>query len=291
MWTRLALGFAWCVHFLPSRWRAGLGHMIGRICFVVIRPRRHVVLINLAKCFPELSSTQRHALARQHFTQLGRALMDTAVAWFGSAEQVKSLVKLEGFEQALALHNAGTPLILLCPHFIALELATTRLAIEHEAASFFSHQKDKVFDDFLIQRRTRFRPIRLVSRQDGVKPAIRAIRDRLPLVFPGDLDFGPRDAVFAPFFGVPAATITALPRLAKITRATVLAVVIEQHSATAGYTVTISAPFADFPTDSIESDVARVNAFIESRVAPIPAQYYWVHKRFKTRPPGEAKFY
>ena len=291
MWTRLAIAFGWCVHFLPDGWRATLGHGIGRLAFVLVRPRRKVVLANLAFCFPERSPADRHALARMHFRLLGSALMDTTVAWFGSADDVRRLVKVEGYERALALHESGTPLIFLCPHFVGLELIAARLSIEHDAMSLYSRQKDPVFDAFLTSRRTRFRPIRLISRQDGVKPAIRGMREGLPLFFPGDLDFGPRDAIFAPFFGVPAATITALPRIAKLTGAKVLAVVIEQRSPSEGYRIEITPPFENYPTASVEADVARMNAFIEARARPMVAQYYWVHKRFKTRPPGVPTIY
>ena len=291
MLTRAVLGVAWLLHFLPVTALARIGYAIGSLAFVVIRPRRHVVLVNLAHCFPALDEAARIALARATFRSLGRALLETTIAWRGSPARLRALVRVEG-DEALALLSAHSgPLLILSPHFVGMELAAARIALEHEGMAFYSKQKNKVFDAFLAARRRRFRPIRLISRQGGVKPAIRGLREGLPLFYPGDLDFGPRDAVFALFFGVQAATITALPRLARLTGAKVIVAIPRQFAPGEPYVLTLSPPLADFPTVSIEEDVARINAFIEEHVRLVPEQYYWVHKRFKTRPPGEPGFY
>ncbi|MEO7404690.1 MAG: lipid A biosynthesis acyltransferase, partial [Burkholderiales bacterium] len=247
--------------------------------------------VNLARCFPALDKAARTVLARATFRALGRGLLETTIAWWGTPERLRAFVRLEGAEGLALLAARRGPLLVLSPHFVGMELAAARIALEHDGMAFYSKQKNKVFDAFLAGRRQRFRPIRLLARQDGVKPAVRGLREGLPLFYPGDLDFGARDAVFAPFFGVQAATITALPRLARLTGAKVIVAVPRQFAPGEPYVVTLSPPFADFPTVSIEEDVARINAVIEEHVRPIPEQYYWVHKRFKTRPPGEAGFY
>lgn len=291
MITRAFLFLAWLLHFLPQGVLARIGTLVGRVAYYLIPGRRHVVLVNLERCFPELDPNQRMALAREHFRRLGRALLELTIAWWGSADRVRRLVNLVNVDDLRALQANPEAAILLAPHFIGMELGGAVIALDLDAAAIYSRQSNKVMDAFIIGRRTRVRPTQLISRQDGIKPAIRALKGKRPLFFPGDLDFGPRDAVFAPFFGVPAATITALPRLAKITNARVLVVVIEQLGMDEGYRCEIVEPFPDFPSGDVEADVARVNAFIEKCVRPMPAQYYWVHKRFKTRPPGERKFY
>jgi Kdo2-lipid IVA lauroyltransferase/acyltransferase len=291
MFTRLFLGLAWLAHWLPARALAQVGRAIGSLAFELIRPRRHVVLVNLARCFPSLDERARHALARDHFRSLGQALLESTIGWWGTPERLRALMQIEGLAQAQARCKAGEILIFMCPHFVGMELAGARIALEMGGMAFYSKQKNKVFDAFLAGRRQRFHPIRLLARQDGVKPVIRGLREGVPLFYPPDLDFGPRDAVFAPFFGVPAATITALPRLARMTGAKVVVVIPRQGAPGEPYRITITPPLDDFPSASVEADVARLNQFIEDAVRPIPAQYYWVHKRFKTRPPGEPGFY
>jgi KDO2-lipid IV(A) lauroyltransferase len=164
------------------------------------------------------------------------------------------------------------------------------MSIERDAMSMYSHQKNAAFDRFLVSRRTRFRPIRLVSRQDGIKPVIRGLRENLPLFFLPDMDFGPRDAIFVPFFGVAAATITALPRIAALSGAAVVPVTIAQRPGS-GYRIVIHPAWDNYPGGDTAADTRRMNAFIEAQVRMVPAQYYWVHKRFKTRPQGEERVY
>jgi KDO2-lipid IV(A) lauroyltransferase len=181
--------------------------------------------------------------------------------------------------------------ILFAPHFVCLDTAAIRLSLEHAAVAMYSTQKSAFFDRFLITRRTRFRAIRMIPRAAGVRPVLRALEDGLPLFFQPDLDFGPRDSIFVPFFGVAAATTAALSRLARITGAAVLPVVAEQSADGAGCTVRIGRPLDDFPGASPEADTRRMNAIIEEHVRRIPDQYWWIHKRFKTRPPGEPSVY
>ncbi len=290
MLTRIALAVLWSLHFLPQALLARIGELAGLLLMLLARERRNVVRINLGLCFPELPQRGRTRLARAHFRAFGRALAETSIAWWSSADRVRKLATIEGMEHFDLANRAG-PVIVLAPHFVGVEILAIRLSIEEDAQSMYSHQKNEVFDRFLVSRRTRFRPIRLASRQDGIKRVIRGLKARLPLFFLPDMDFGPRDAVFVPFFGIPAATIDAVPRLARLTGASVVPVLIEQKTAGHGYTIRFLPPWKDFPGEDIRADTARMNRFIEDCVKAMPEQYYWVHKRFKTRPPGENSIY
>lgn len=291
MLTRLALGILWLLHFLPRPLLAKLGEGIGLLLMAFGTERRNVVLTNLALCFPQFGEAERSQLARRHFRAAGRALAEATIAWWSSAERIRHLARIEGYEHFGRTVQNG-PTIILAPHFVGVDILAIRLSLEHDAISMYSHQKNPVFDRFLVSRRTRFRPIRLASRQDGIKPVVRALREGLPFFFLPDMDFGPRDAVFVPFFGVPAATVDALPRLAAITRAVVLPVTVRQGRRPGeAYVVRFHAPWRDYPTGDAIADTRRMNAFIEEQARDCPEQYYWLHKRFKTRPEGEEKVY
>lgn len=210
MLTRLALGVLWLLHFLPRPLLARLGEVIGLLLRAFGAERRDVVRTNLALYFPHLDEKARARLALRHFMAAGRALADTTIAWWSSANRLRKLARVEGFEHFTAA-LARSPTILLAPHFVGVNILAIRLSLERDSISMYSHQKDPVFDRFLVSRRRRFRPIRLATRQDEIKPVIRALREGLALFFLPDMDFDARDAVFVPFFGAPAATVSALP--------------------------------------------------------------------------------
>ncbi|HWQ38096.1 MAG TPA: lipid A biosynthesis acyltransferase [Burkholderiales bacterium] len=290
MLTRVALAVLWLLHFLPRTWLARLGQAIGLALMAFGAERRNVVRSNLRLCFPELDGRKRARLARRHFMAAGRALAETTIAWWSPAAHVQALARIEGHEHLRQALERG-PTIVLAPHFVGVDILAIRLSLEHDAISMYSRQKDPLFDRFLVSRRTRFRPIRLASRQDGIKPVVRALRAGLPFFFLPDMDFGPRDAVFVPFFGVPAATVDALPRLAALTGARVVPVVVTQGAPDEGYAIRFFPAWTGYPGGDPLQDSRRMNQFIEEHVRACPEQYYWLHKRFKTRPPGEERFY
>jgi KDO2-lipid IV(A) lauroyltransferase len=186
---------------------------------------------------------------------------------------------------------ADRPVIWFAPHFVGLDAGGSRIITEYRGSSMYSRQRNPVLDRILYHGRTRFVTPRLLSRQDGIRPLVRAIRDGWPFYYLPDMDFGPRDSVFVPFFGVPAATITGLSRVARLAGATVVPVVTRQLPGGAGYAMRFYPPWEDFPTDDPEADARRMNAFIEERVLEMPEQYHWLHKRFKTRPEGIPRVY
>ncbi len=292
MATRIGLLLVWLLHLLPLPLLSGVGHALGLLLYRLAGERRRVVLANLALSFPSLPEAGRRRLARAHFRAFARSVLDRGIAWWSTRERLMRVVQVEGWEHYHAC--AGRPVVLLAPHFVGLDIGAQRLAAEGRAVSMYSRQKDPVFDAFLREKRNRFGSVTLVSRQEGLRPVLRAMRAGLPLYYLPDMDFGPRDSVFAPFFGVPAATVPALSRIVRLTGAVVLPCITEQLPRGGGYRVRIHPPWTGVPSSGAPDDVAdarAMNALVEGFIAAMPEQYHWLHKRFKTRPPGEPSPY
>ncbi|HUP93698.1 MAG TPA: lipid A biosynthesis acyltransferase [Burkholderiales bacterium] len=287
--TRFALGLFWLLHFLPLALLARIGHGFGNMLYVVARDRRRVALTNLRLCFPQWSEAERKSVARRHFRAFARAALERGILWWAAKERILRIVRIEGLEHWQAV--ADRPVIWLAPHFVGIDMGGTRLAAEYRAASMFTRQKNPVLDAILYHGRTRFVMPRLVSRQEGLRPLVRVMREGLPFYYLPDMDFGARDSVFVPFFGVPTATITGLSRIARVAGASVVPVITRQLQGGQGYILRFYPAWENFPTDDAEADTRRMNAFIEERVLEMPDQYHWVHKRFKTRPPGAEQVY
>jgi KDO2-lipid IV(A) lauroyltransferase len=290
---RIIFFLLWMAHFLPYPVLVVIGNIVGILAFWLIAERRRVTRINLAKCFPEMNPGERERLARAHFRAFCRSFVDYALLWWAPRARIERLVRIEGLEhlRASMAKPGGAPIILLVAHFAGLEAGFARLACEVDMVAFSTRQKDARFDELLWRGRSRFGNQRLLSRQDGIRATLSAVRAGRPLYYLPDQDYGPRDTIFVPFFGVPAATIPGLSRIARLTGARVLPCVTQMLPGDAGYVLRIDAPWDNFPTGDLAADTRRMNEYIERRVLEMPEQYLWMHKRFKTRPAGEARFY
>ena len=287
--VRLGLALIWLLHFLPPATLARAGAYLGTLLYAVARARRHVVHTNLRMCFPALDAAARARLARAHFRAFGRSLLEHGILWWGTKADVQALVRIEGLEHWRDVTDR--PVILLAPHFIGLDMGGIRLAADYRLNSVYSRQNSAAADAIFIHGRTRFGQTTLFARQDGIRPMIKTLKSGEPVYYLPDMDLGARDSVFAPFFGVAAATITGLARIAALAGAVIVPCVTRQLPGGAGYVVQLYPAWRDFPTGDAAADAQRMNAFIEARVREMPAQYYWLHKRFKTRPPGEPNPY
>jgi KDO2-lipid IV(A) lauroyltransferase len=237
---------------------------------------------------PELSEEARRALAREHFRSYSRSIFERSILWWAPEARVRKLIHVEGSVPQAAM-EAG-PTILLCPHFVCLDVAGVASRVI-PVCSMYVPQKNAAFDRLLRHGRERYGPVRLVTRKEGIKPILRALRDGLPYFMLPDMDFGEKDAEFVPFFGVPAATLTALGRIAGTTGAKVIPVVATFLPNYQGWRVRFYPAWENYPGDDMIDATRRMNAFIEDRVREAPAEYFWTHKRFKTRPPGEPSLY
>jgi len=289
MLTRLSLVILWLLHFLPLRTLAVLGNGLGALLYRLGSERRAVALTNLRLCFPQMSETERDALARRHFAAFGRSALERGLLWWAGPERIRRIVSVRGREHLDALGKR--PVILLVPHFVGLDMGWTRLTLDLDMVSIYANQKNLMFNAAFYRGRTRFGASQLYSRQEGTRKAIRAMHHGMPFYYLPDMDFGQRDTIFVPFFGVPAATITGLSRLVRKSGAAVVPCLTRMLPGAAGYEVEFLPAWEAYPGESIEADTRRMNATIEAWVRQMPEQYFWLHKRFKTRPPGAPRFY
>lgn len=290
--ARLLLGVMWLLHKLPLPLLAALGNGAGRLLYLVAGSRREVALRNLALCFPDKPEAERRRLAREHFRWLGRSILERSLLWFAPAARLKKMIHVEG-DVKLAEHS-DRPVMWLVPHFMGLDVAGVAVLLfqSQYACSMYQQQSNPVMDDIIRKGRLRFGDkAEIFPRSDKALPLIRAIRRGHAFFNLPDMDFGERDAAFVPFFGVPAATLLAPSRMAKALDMVVQPVVAEILPGGQGYRVRFGEPFTDFPTDDAVADTTAMNRWIEDEIRANPAQYLWVHKRFKTRPAGEASLY
>lgn len=287
MGLKVVVGLVWLLSWLPFRAIAMLGWLIGNLVAALPSSRRHIGEVNLKLCLPDWTPVERRRLLRRHFVAIVQMLLEYGYCWFASPERLRRLMRIEGLEHLKALE--GRPVILMMPHFTGLDLAGLRVSLETPLVSIYSVQKDPWLDAFFRAKRLRLGTGVIFSRQQGTRPTLRALKDGYRLYYLPDQDFGHRDSVFAPFFGVNAATIGGLSRMAAVTRATVLPCYPRREAD--GYTLVIEPALDNFPTDDIVADATRMNAVIEAQARRQLHQYFWLHKRFKSRPPGEADFY
>jgi len=274
-----------------ARQRAGA--VVGWLARRLAGRRVRIVRRNLELCFPEQPQAVRERWLRDHFRALGQSIVDRGVLWYGTPQAIREMAALDGYEHLRDAQAAGRAIILLAPHFVALDVAATRLTMETPSgATMYTPQRDPAIDAIVREGRKRFNEVHLVSRKEGPREMVRHLRAGRPLYYLPDMDFGRAGSVFAPFFGVPAATLLATAQLARKWNALVLPVIDFWDPATGRYNVTVLPPLADFPgEDTPEAATARLNREIETWVRQCPSQYYWVHRRFKTRPEGEPKLY
>jgi len=289
--SRALLTLLWLLHWLPLGVLALLGNGLGRLSWHLVSSRRKVALRNLELCFPELSSAERVRLAREHFRWLGRSFLERGLLWYGSPARLRRLIRVDG-DVGLA-DRSDKPVMWLAPHFMALDVAgaSTQLFQNTKVISIYQRQSNAVLDAALRGGRLRFGNAEIFSRDEAGKALLRAIRRGDAFFNLPDMDFGTRDAAFVPFFGVQAVTLLAPSRLARALDMIVQPVVAEMLPGGKGYLVCYEAPWTDFPSDDPVADSARMNRWIESEIRRNPAQYLWVHRRFKTRPPGEPSLY
>ena len=283
----LLVGLVWLISRLPLRAIRAIGAFFGIILWALARQRRFVALTNLRLCFPDMPDDARKKLVLKHCIRFAQAVLDRSLMWFASEKRIRRIVRMHN-EERLASKD-GRPTLVLAPHFVGLDATGTRGSMIGPWISMYAKQKNPVLNYMLLYGRGRFTDPILVSRQDGLLKVVKAMKRGTPFYYLPDQDFGPKDAVFAPFFGVPAATVTGVSRLAQLTNARVIALVSKMVPD--GYESYYTEDWEDFPGASVEEDTARMNKFIESWVLQMPDQYFWLHKRFKTRPEGEPSVY
>jgi KDO2-lipid IV(A) lauroyltransferase len=289
--ARLLLGLLWALSHLPLAVQAAFGRGLGRLLYRFAGTRRRIAQRNLELCMPELAAAQRDAIVREHFEWLGRSLLERGLLWYAPVERLKRLIHVEG-DVGLA-ERSERPVMWLVPHFMALDVAgvATQLFQKRMVGSIYQKQSNPVFDAAMRAGRLRFDQGEVFERRERALPLVRAIKRGWAFFNLPDMDFGRKETAFVPFFGVPASTLLAPSKMARGLDMVVQPVIAEALPGGQGYRVRFLDAWTDWPSDDPVADAARMNRWIEQEVRRNPAQYLWVHKRFKTRPDGEPRLY
>lgn len=286
-----AVGLFRLLALLPFGAQAGLGRALGRAAYWLVPGRRKVARANLRICLPEKTDAERERLLREHFGWLGLAAVCQGLSWAAPVERLRRIIRLRGREHIDTLIAEGRPVIVLVPHFVGLELGGTGFtAMVHSGMYMYQRIRSPVIDAQVKHGRTRFGSIP-VERHDDLRGLVREMKRGTPFFYLPDQDPGRRRGVFAPFCGMPAATVPTLGRIARMAGAAVVPTFARFLPDGSGLELIFDPPLADFPSGDTQADTARMNAVIEARLRHMPAQYFWVHRRFKTRPEGEAPVY
>jgi len=287
--SQLGILFMRAIAPLPLPWVRAMGYGLGQLLYWVVWPRRKVVDTNLRLCFPQWTAARRRKVARQTFIHVAQSFLDRAWLWHADPEVVRRRVVLTGAVRELA---GNDPVIVFAPHFVGLDAGVTGLSqqVPRRFIGIYTRQSNPVVDAWVLQGRHRFgiRP-RPMSRSEGVREIIAALREGDIMYLLPDMNFGPEESIFVPFYGVPAATVPSLSRFARLGRAKVVPVVSRMRRG--GYELRVHDAWAGFPSGDVEADTALMNRRLQEYIDEIPSQYYWVHKRFKTRPPGTPPVY
>lgn len=273
---------------LPLAWVRALGYGLGWTLYFLALPRRRVAQTNLRLCFPDQTATQIRALARRTFVHFAQAWLDRGWLWHGTPEVTRRRLTLTG---AVGELRGSEPVVIFAPHFVGLDAGWTALTqqLPRQFTTIYTNQANKILDAWILAGRQRFGSARLFGRIDGVKTIVAALRSGDPLYLLPDMNFGVEDSIFVPFYGVSAATVPSLARFARLGRAKVVPVVTRMTHQ--GYEVEVMPAWPGFPSDDALADTALMNQRLQSYIDSMPDQYFWVHKRFKDRPPGTPAVY
>ncbi len=286
--SHLGVAFMRLLSPLPLPVVRGLGWGLGWLLYVLAVPRRRVVEKNFLLCFPEQTKATRRWHTQQTFIYFAQAWLDRSWLWHGSLATLQKRLQLTGAVDALS----GTqPTVIFAPHFMGMDAGGTALngLVGRPMCSIYTDQANKVIDAWIYNGRRRFGQLTLLGRADGVRKVVQKLREGQLLYLLPDMNFGPEESIFVPFFGVQAATVPSLSRFARLGGAQVISVISRMTES--GYTVEVSAPWPNYPTHDAVADTATMNLRLQEAIVTMPAQYYWVHKRFKTRPEGEPSVY
>ncbi len=286
--SRLGIVFMRAMAHVPLPVSRGFGVLLGRLLHVVAVPRRHVVDTNLALCFPQKSAAERRRIARETFVFVAQSWLDRSWLWHAPESVVRRRLRVVGAAPEIEeMAHGSAPMILFAPHFYGLDAAATALTMHtaRPSTTIYTTQRDPLIDDWIREGRKRI----TLNRTEGIKPIVAGLRKGGLLYLLPDMDFGRDQTVFVPFYGVMASTIPSLSRFARLGKAKVVPIV--SRLTPTGYDIEVLPAWQDFPSDDAVADTALMNQRLQGYIDAMPAQYYWVHRRFKTRPEGEPPVY
>ncbi|MEQ8954048.1 MAG: LpxL/LpxP family Kdo(2)-lipid IV(A) lauroyl/palmitoleoyl acyltransferase [Gammaproteobacteria bacterium] len=282
--TWAAISLMWLIARLPFPIQLGIGTGVGHLSYYLASSRRRICETNLRLCFPDLSTDEHRKLVRNTFVSNGIGLIEVGISWCRKPEAFRRRVSIEGLENLEQAVTQGKGVLLVCAHFKTLVIGGFLLSLFHKMDVTYRAHKNKLFDAFMFNGRKRLYP-EVIERQD-VRGAFRCLEAGHVVWYAPDQDYGPRRAVFVPFFGQPAATTTATSRFAAHNNSPVIFFSHYRNEDNSGYHLRLSQPLAGYPSGDDEKDARQINAIVEQAVRERPQQYLWLHKRFKTPLPG-----
>jgi len=287
--TWLGLGFLRLCSFLPLPVLRALGNVLGTLLYYLPLSQRRIAIINIRLCFPELSPKEQRQRVRANLRSVAIALFESSLAWWASNARLKTLHRIEGLEHLRRAQTTGKGILLLGGHYTTLELGGRLISRYVHGIGIYKPAHNKLFEAVMAHARKRTFADLIPSK--NMRKIIRTLRQGKTCWYAPDQDFGRQGTVFAPFMGIPAASLTASARMAQLSGAIVLPFSSRRLPGNQGYAITVQAPLENFPTGDDIADASHVNQAIERGVRLAPEQYLWVHRRFKTRPFGEAQLY
>jgi len=287
--TWLGLGLLRCLSHLPFAWQLATGRRLGRLLRAAGRRREHIATVNLSLCFPDQPAEARGQILAELFESIGIGILEMAMSWWAPDRRLRPLADIQGLEHLQAALQDGKGAILLSGHFTTLEIGGRLLAQQAPFHVMYREHKNAAFE--AVMHAARVRNFGKAIPRGDLRGMLNSLKDNIPVWYAPDQDYGAEQSLFVPFFGIPAATITATSRLARISGAPVVPFFQTRLPGSRGYRLTLYPALDDFPGASVEADTRRINAILEDQIRAQPGQYLWVHRRFKTRPPGEAGVY
>ncbi len=283
------VGVAWAIARLPLGVLFPLGKHLGRVVFRFRGPRRRITETNLRLCFPELDAREVTAMARRVFEAVTLGVLELCVAWMNPLRDFRGRITVVGAEHYRAAMAQGRGVVLLGAHFGCMDIISQALADAGRIDVMYRHNKNPVLEWVqLWGRRHYFRGV--IERRD-TRAVLRALKSGRAVWYAPDQDYGPKHSVFAPFFGVEAATITATARFAALNDSPVVMLSHRRNYDERCWTIEFSPPIEGFPSGDDRRDACRINQVLEREIRKCPEQYLWLHRRFKTRPPGATRLY
>ena len=287
--TWIAVACAWLIAHLPTSWIFGLGRGLGTVAFHIASPRRRVVLTNLTHCFPELDQQARHRLARKVFQEVTTGAIELMMPWLNPGRDLRPRFEIHGQEHLDAAIAQGRGVIVVGAHYAVMDVISQPLGDLGYLDVMYRFNKNPVWEWLQVNGRKRYFD-GVIERED-TRQVLRRLKRGRAIWYAADQDYGRKHSVFAPFFGVQAATIVATSRFARLNNSPVVMMRQVRDWDRCGWTITFSPIIEHFPSGDDEADARRMNQLIEEEVRKCPEQYLWLHKRFKTRPEGEPPFY
>lgn len=288
--TWFAFALWWLIAQLPYSVQIGMGKITGRLMAIFAKRRIAIAKRNIQLCFANLNGQEQHSLLQRHIHSLGMSFFEIGIAWFWSEKRLRKLVTYEGLEYLKTAEKNNTGVLLMTIHYTHLDLGAAFVNLQHSIDGTYRQHKNPVYDLIQRSRRERFNTSSVAIERDDVRGMIKHLRRGRPIWYAPDQDYRSKNNIFIPFFGVQANYITATSQLARLGNARVI-----PYSCTrkpeGGYHIKVMPPLENFPTDDLVADTQRINQVIEDSILLAPEQYLWVHRRFKTRPPGQPDLY